>query len=268
MSDSIIKIISAIILAIVVFVNTIGNHIGVGDIIPTDPAETTTAVETTVPEETTVMDETTAAEFVAFFNAETAKIVNSGSYSLKRVSSFTNPVDVGGATGILNAIISAISENDNLDTVVGDLLGIGQFNAEIPGYDGYYSYYKLKATALNASDLTSFSEENGVYTFTLPAASNPKKDNSTAFSRFTNDFLTKEEIDDLLKPFASEANIKVNEFLTDYMNINVKVTVVEGKITEITYSYDFDVDVKLKAGITINGSCSTKTVGNYSNIVY
>ena len=119
MSDSIIKILSAIILAIVVFINSIGNFIGVGDIVPTDPAETTAVATTTVPEETTAMDEITAAEFVAFFNAETAKIVNSGSYSIDRMSDYTSPIDAGGLTNAINSIIDAIQPGQNLDTVIG-----------------------------------------------------------------------------------------------------------------------------------------------------
>ena len=42
--DSIIKIFSAAILAFVVFINSIGNFLGIGDLIPTQPDETTTAV--------------------------------------------------------------------------------------------------------------------------------------------------------------------------------------------------------------------------------
>ena len=61
--DSVIKFFSAMILAFVVFINSIGNFFGIGDLIPTQPeVPPTTAVigeGTTVPEETTIPEETT-----------------------------------------------------------------------------------------------------------------------------------------------------------------------------------------------------------------
>lgn len=53
--NSIIKFFSSAILAFVVFINSIGNFLGIGDLIPTQPEETTTAAfeETTLPGEFT-----------------------------------------------------------------------------------------------------------------------------------------------------------------------------------------------------------------------
>lgn len=265
--ENIIKSISAFILAIIVAINAFGSFIGIGDIIPTEPA--TTVIETTVPEEsTTALDEAAVAEFIAFYNAETAKIAESGSYSLNRNGAYTEPIDVGSATDILNSIISAIDESSNLDSVVGYFLGIGTYKAEVPAADGYRvrEDYLLKAGALQAGDITSFSEENGVYKFTLENATNPKKTGATALSRFTNDFVTHEEVVDGIAEFTSA--ITVTETNAEYSNINVEVVVSEGKITDIKYSYDFDADITLKAGVTINGTGSARTVGEYSNIAY
>lgn len=262
MPDNIVKIVSAIILAIVVFVNTIGNTIGIGDIIPTQPEETTV---TTSTEET--FDEVAAAEFIAFLNTETAKIANEGSYNLKREAVYTESFDVGGATGILNGLISAIDENSNLDSVVGDYLDIGVEEAAVPE-DAVSDDYKIKATNLRVYDLTSFSAENGVYKFAIKDASNPKKNGATGFSSFTNDFITEEEVVDDIAGLTSA--ITVTDSNVEYTNIEVSVKVEAGKIAEISYSYDMDAEISLKAGvnININGTGATKTSASFTNIEY
>ncbi len=229
--------------------------------------DTTAAVEdTTLAEgETTVpAADMTKADFVKFLNAETAKAAK-GSYSLNRKCEYTSPVDVGGATGILNGIISAIDENSNLDTVVGGFLGIGTTKGNIPK-DNVDSDYKIKATTLTEADLGSFSVSNGVYKFTLANATNPKKTGATPISRFTNDFITHEEVVDGIAGFTTAITVK--ETTVNYNNIKVEVTVADGKITNIKYSYAFDAALALKAGITINGSGAAVTTGTYSNIKY
>ena len=235
--------------------------------------ETTAAAdETTVAaEETTAEGETTAAaadmtkaEFVAFLNAETAKAAK-GSYNYNRDCSYTSPIDVGGATGILNGIISAIDENSSLDTVVGDFLGIGVKKGSMPK-DDLKEDYRIKATTLKEADLGSFSAKNGVYTFTLADATNPKKTGATPLSRFTNDFITHEEVVDGIAGFTDAITVK--ETTVNYKNIKVQVTVADGKITNIKYSYAFDAQLALKAGITINGNGAAVTKAEFSNIKY
>lgn len=260
MSNSIIKAISAFILSFVVLINSFGNLIGVGDIIPTQPAEEITTVVNT-------FDTEAAEEFIAFFNEETAKIVNNGTYSYNRNCSYTDPIDVGGATDTLNSIIHTISENDNLDSVVGGFLGIGTFVATSTEYFGSHDDYKLKATNLCIDDITSFSEENGVYTFTIENDTNPKKNGSSAFARLTNDFTTEESIKETIAQFTSVVTVK--EFNGDYENITVEVTVENGKITTINYSYDFDAELTVKAAVvSVSGTAATETVAAYTNIEY
>lgn len=228
---------------------------------------TTDANATTVAGETTAAasSDMTAAEFAKFFNAETAKIAKAGKYSYNRVCAYTKNIDVGGATGILNGIISAIDENSNLDTVVGDFLGIGTKKGTLPK-DDVDSDYKVKAASLQAGDLGSFKASNGTYTFTLANATNPKKTNATPFSRFTNDFITHEEVVSGIADFTTA--IKVDSTTVNYKKINVTVTVADGKITSIKYSYEFDAQLTLKAGIKINGSGAAKTNATFSAINY
>ncbi|MBR5562078.1 MAG: hypothetical protein IKW12_02915 [Clostridia bacterium] len=263
--DNFIKGFSAFILAIVVAINAFGNFIGVGDIIPTEPE--TTVIETTLPEETTVTDAEAIADFVALYNSETAKIVENGTYGINRVCSYTKPIDVGAATDILNTLIAAIDENSNLDSVVGSFLGVGTIKRESPeDVSSYYEDYLLKASTLKAEDIESFSEENGVYTFTLSDVANPKKDGTTALSRFTNDFVTHEDVVENIAQFTTA--VKVNSSNAEFTNIKVSVTVVEGKITNIKYSYAMDAEINLNAVVAVHGTGATAVKAEFSNIAY
>ncbi|MBQ8015000.1 MAG: hypothetical protein IJ264_02315 [Clostridia bacterium] len=238
------------------------------------PVDDTTAA---VVDDTTaapVADDTTAAapagdmtkaDFVAFLNAETAKAAK-GSYNYNRNCSYTSPIDVGGATDTLNSIIKGIDENSSLDTVVGDFLGIGVKKGTMPK-DDLKGDYQIKATKLTEADLGNFSAKNGVYTFTLANATNPKKTNETSFSKFTNDFITHEEVVDGIAGFTSA--IKVNDTTVNYKDIKVTVTVADGKITNIKYSYAFDAVLSLKALIVnIEGNGAAVTKAEFSNIKY
>ena len=238
--------------------------------------DTTAAVEDTTAavEDTTLAEgETTAAapaadmtkaEFVAFLNAETAKAAK-GTYNYNRNCSYTSPIDVGGATDILNGIIKAIDENSSLDTVVGDFLGIGVKKGTMPK-DGLKDDYQIKATKLTEADLGNFKAANGVYTFTLANATNPKKTNATPFSRFTNDFITHEEVVDGIAGFTTAITVK--DTTVNYKDIKVTVTVTDGKISNIKYSYAFDAVLSLKAVVTINGKGAAVTKAEFSNIKY
>ena len=84
--------------------------------------ETTAAGETTT--EAAPAGEMTAADFAAFYNAETAKAAK-GSYKYNRNCSYVNPIDVGNMTNALNKVIKMIDENSDIGTVVGGFLGIG-----------------------------------------------------------------------------------------------------------------------------------------------
>ncbi len=209
--------------------------------------------------------EMTKAEFVAFLNAETAKAAK-GSYNYNRDCSYTSPIDVGGATDTLNSIIKGIDENSSLDTVVGDFLGIGVKKGAMPK-DGLKDDYQIKATKLTEADLQNFSYADGVYSFTLANATNPKKTNATPLSRFTNDFITHEEVVDGIAGFTSA--IKVNSTTVNYKNIKVTVKVEGGKITNMTYSYAFDAVLSLKAlVVNIEGNGAAVTKAEFSNIKY
>ncbi len=210
--------------------------------------------------------EMTKAEFVAFLNAETAKAAK-GSYKYNRTCAYTDPIDVGNSTEALNKVIKMVDENSDLSSVVGGFLGIGtkkgSFPKEKPDED-----YQLKATSLKEADLGSFSYADGVYSFTLANAANPKKTGATPLHRFTNDFITHEEVDTSIKDTAGSL-IKLNSTDVDYTNIKVTVKVADGKIAEIKYQYDFAATLQVKILVgNVNGDGAAKTTGAFTEIKY
>lgn len=230
-------------------------------------AQEVTTDATTDPEATTAAPagDMTAAEFAAFINAETAKIAKSGTYDLVRKASYTRAINIGGATDPINSIIKAIDENSSIDSVIGSFLGMGTTQGKIPK-DDINANYKIKATSLSESDLGSFTASNGVYTFTLAKVSDPKRTNATPFARFTNDFVTQEEVETSIAEYTSA--IKVKDTDINYSNIKVTVTVKDGKITDMKYSYDFDAMLAVSVLITVSGDGAAVNNTTYSNIKY
>ena len=73
------------------------------------------------------VDAAAAAEAI---NAATAKAVAAG-YHWTRSAQYTQPIDVGNATGALNKIIQGIDSEASLDSVVGGFIGIGDKEMDI-----------------------------------------------------------------------------------------------------------------------------------------
>ena len=112
-------------------------------------------------------------------NAATAKAVAAG-YHWTRSAQYTQPIDVGNATGALNKIIQGIDSEASLDSVVGGFLGIGDKEMDIEKggsaaeqieYHG--ENYALQATALQAGDLKNLKVDGNTYTFEIENASSP-----------------------------------------------------------------------------------------------
>jgi hypothetical protein len=210
----------------------------------------------------------TAAQFVAFYNAESAKAAK-GSYKYDRTCSYVNPINVGNMTDALNKVIKMVDENSDLNSVVGGFLGIGNKTGNFPK-DDPDDDYEIKGAKLTEADLQNFKYDaaTGTYSFTLANAANPKKTNATPISRFMNDFITHEEVDEGIKDAAGSL-ITLKETDVKYTNIKVTVKVVDNKIAEITYQYDFAATLSLKILVgNVNGSGSAKTKGAFTNIAY
>ena len=217
------------------------------------------------------VDAAAAAEAI---NAATAKAVAAG-YHWTRSAQYTQPIDVGNATGALNKIIQGIDSEASLDSVVGGFLGIGDKEMDIEKggsaaeqieYHG--ENYALQATALQAGDLKNLKVDGNTYTFEIENASSPQHDKSTAMSRFTNDFLTQDEISSEIKGFISAAS--VNSAAIEYSNIKATVVIEDGTLKEFKYSYDGNVaELNIKVAIvSVNGKGAMHVDAAYTGFVY
>ena len=219
----------------------------------------------------TGVDAAAAAEAI---NAATAKAVAAG-YHWTRTAEYTEPVDVGNATGALNKIIQGIDSEADLNSVVGGFIGIGDKEMDIANggnaaeqieYHG--ENYALQATSLQASDLKNLKVDGNTYTFEVENASSPQTDKSTAMSRLTNDILTQDQVSTEIKNFVSAAN--VNSAAIEYSNIKATVVIEDGTLKEFKYSYDGKVtELNIKIAIvSVNGKGAMHVEGAYTNFAY
>ena len=219
----------------------------------------------------TGVDAAAAAEAI---NAATAKAVAAG-YHWTRSAQYTQPIDVGNATGALNKIIQGVDSEATLDSVVGGFLGIGDKEMDIEKggsaaeqieYHG--ENYALQATSLQAGDLKNLKVDGNTYTFEIENASSPQHDKSTAMSRFTNDFLTQDEISSEIKGFISAAS--VNSAAIEYSNIKATVVIEDGNLKEFKYSYDGNVaELNIKVAIvSVNGKGAMHVDAAYTGFAY
>ena len=217
------------------------------------------------------VDAAAAAEAI---NAATAKAVAAG-YHWTRSAQYTQPVDVGNATGALNKIIQGIDSEATLDSVVGGFLGIGDKEMDIEKggnaaeqieYHG--ENYALQATSLQAGDLKNLKVDGNTYTFEVENAASPQHDKSTAMSRLTNDFLTQDEISSEIKGFISAAS--VNSAAIEYTNIKATVVIEDGTLKEFKYSYDGNVtELNIKVAIvSANGKGAIHVDTAYTGFAY
>ena len=228
---------------------------------------------------------TDAAAVADKINKATAAAANGkAGYDWVRTCKWTTPVDVGGSTvtAVLNRIIQSVSEGDDLNSVVGGFLGVGEKKGTI-AKGGKFEYpdpndpskmssyhgedFALKATQLKAEDLQNLKVNGNTYTFTIPNATSPQKDNSTAISRLTNDIVVLSQVNQEIQEQVGSA-VVVNELNANYKNIQVTVTVDGDKLSSLAFSHDADATLKLKAGISITGTGAIQTSVKYSNFKY
>ena len=217
------------------------------------------------------VDAAAAAEAI---NAATAKAVAAG-YHWTRTAEYTEPVDVGNATGALNKIIQGIDSEADLNSVVGGFIGIGDKEMDIEKggsaaeqIDYHGENYALQATSLKAEDLKNLKVDGNTYTFEVENATSPQTDKSTAMSRLTNDILTQSMVDSEIKNFISAA--KINSATIEYTNIKATVVIEDGNLKEFKYSYDGNVaELNIKVSfISVSGKGAMHVDGAYTNFVY
>lgn len=208
-------------------------------------------------------------------NSATKAVVDSkAGYDWARNCSYTTPIDVGNATSTLNRVIHMVDENADLNSVVGGFLGVGDKNLTIKkgedaaaAIDYHGTNYALKATSLKPEDLKGLKVDGDSFEFTLDNVTTPAKDGSNSLSRFTNDIITKDEVEAEIK--AQVSVVTVNSLDGEYTNIKVKGTITDGKLVSLEYETSTSAKLALKAlGIGINGSGAIHTTASYKNFVY
>ena len=208
-------------------------------------------------------------------NSATKAVVDSkAGYDWARKCEYTTPIDVGNATDTLNKVIHMVDKNADLNSVVGGFLGVGDKKLTIKkgedaaaAIDYHGTNYALKATSLKPEDLKGLKVDGDSFEFTLDNVTTPAKDGSNSLSRFTNDIITKDEVEAEIK--AQVSVVTVNSLDGEYTNIKVKGTITDGKLVSLEYETSTSAKLALKAlGIGINGSGAIHTTASYKNFVY
>ena len=201
------------------------------------------------------------------FNEWTAAAAK-GSYKFTRVCQYTpdGAIDVGNATSTLDKVIKAVDSNASLGSVVGGFIGIGNRegevqNGQIP--EDMKADYVLKAMQLTAADIKGSGKDGNTYKVQINACANPKKDNSNALSRATNDFFTHEEVVEGITSLTSA--IKVEGTNVEYTEIVLAATVENGQMTKLEISYTFAATMNLKVAVVgIEGKGKATNVLTYT----
>lgn len=208
-------------------------------------------------------------------NSATKAVVDSkAGYDWARKCEYTTPIDVGNATDTLNKVIHMVDKNADLNSVVGGFLGVGDKKLTIKkgedaaaAIDYHGTNYALKATSLKPEDIKGLKVDGDSFEFTLDNVTTPAKDGSNSLSRFTNDIITKDEVEAEIK--AQVSVVTVNSLDGEYTNIKIKGTITDGKLVSLEYETSTSAKLALKAlGIGINGSGAIHTTASYKNFVY
>ena len=225
------------------------------------------------------------ASVAALINKVTGEAVAAkAGYNWARDCTVAN-IDVGGslATNAINGLIGTISKGDDLNSVVGGFLGNGSKSETVPKgqtldtitvykddgtpenlYHG--SSYTLKASNIQAGDIQNLAVSGDTYEFDLVDSNNPDRSGNTAFSRFCNDIVVREEVESELQGYTDK--VTVDSLDASYHNIHVKAVITDGKLKELTYSMKADATLKIKLGFAITGTGNLDATAKYMNIDY
>lgn len=228
-------------------------------------------------------DAAKAAETINTAMAAAAKV----GYHWTRTGKITKDVDVGNATTTLDSLIGLVAKGENINSVVGGFLGakgntddqdvpaggdLRDPNDESKEYY-HFSRYKLMATKLKADDLGGLKVDGDTYKFTIPATTKaPEDGDGQGFTNFTSDFVTKSMIEKEIGGFGVDCTI--NEINSTYGPCDVEITIKDGKVTNVKYSYDAEVDpLNMTVGkafikTTVNGKGGLHVDGEYKDFKY
>ncbi len=261
---------------------------------PADPAVVDDPAVAPTPADNNDGKDEKPAEDAAKSEAEVAALINKVTgeavaqkvgYDWARNCKVSN-INVGNATvtKIVDGVIKTFDKNASIDSVVGGFLGNGNSKYTVkkgetldtlkvtkddgstePYYHG--NSYTLKATSLKAEDIKNLKINGNQYSFTLSDCQNPDRSGNVAISRFTNDIVVKSEVEEELK--GKTDKISIPDLQANYKNIKCTVTIKDGKLVELTYSFAADAQLDVKVAIaTAKGTGNLTTSAKYSNFKY
>lgn len=234
------------------------------------------------PAEDAAKDEAAVAELINKVTGEA--VAQKVGYDWAR-NCVVKDVNVGNSivTKGLDEIIKIFDDKANVNSVVGGFLGNGNSKYTVkkgetldtlkvtkddgstePYYHG--GNYTLKATSLKAEDIKNLKISGNQYSFTLPDCQNPDRSGNVALSRFTNDIVVKSDVEQELKGFTDKVSIP--NLQANYKNIKCTVTIKDGKLVELTYSFAADAQLDVKLGLTAKGTGGLTASAKYSNFKY
>ena len=206
-----------------------------------------------------------AEDMANFFNELTADAENM-SYDWSRETNYTESVDFGSTTGVLNSIIQSVDSNASLDSVIGGFLGVGSKNGRaINGEMSDYPNYALKAMCLTKNDIHSWSINDNRYMIRLNDCTNPERNGDSALNHATNDFITFKEVSDSMTEISDSISVKTEDSIAEYKNILLVATVENNELVNLEISYNMDCTIALDMFMTIKGTGATRTQLVYSN---
>ena len=212
------------------------------------------------------------ADVAKALNDATAKAAKA-SYKWDRTAKFTKNIDVGGLTSILDGIIKGVDENASLNSVVGGFLGIKEnpftanvTNGQLPA-EGMEEKYLLKAMSLTENDIQTCRVTGNKYEVQIKNCTNP--DANSAMAHATNDYITFQEVNtSIAGAIGDKVKVLEDGSQANYKKILFTAVIEDGKLTSLEYSYTFEANIKIKAGITANGSGAAQMNAKYSEFKY
>ena len=227
--------------------------------------------------------------------AQVAQILNDATsnaaldaYTFNRTASYTpdGNVSVGAQTETLNQILSVAQLS--LDSIVGDFVGVGtasqRYSADTLAaiQEADQANYLLKQMNLTADDIQVVNRATSTdgnivnYTIRLKNVEHPNRAGETGLSRFTDDYLVQNEVEEEIANAINLAGTTISVLkLTDlemaYSDITVQFVYnsATDQLQSLSYSYTAYGKFTVRTNtVQIVGDATTQVTNNFSNFSY
>lgn len=227
--------------------------------------------------------------------AQVAQILNDATsnaaleaYSFNRTANFTpdGHASVGAQTEMLDQILSVAQLS--LDSIVGDFVDVGTISQRYSAdtlaaiQEAGQANYLLKATNLTADDIQVVNRATSTdgnivnYTIRLKNVDNPNRAGATGLSRFTEDYLVQNEVEDVIANAINLAGTSISVLkLTDlemaYSDITVQFVYngTTDQLQSLSYSYKAYGKFTVRTNtVQIVGDATTQVTNSFSNFSY